>query len=449
MNAVLDSLSSFQTELEAAGRLYVAYSGGLDSHVLLHGLRQLLGADRLSAIHVNHQLSPEAGHWASHCRAVCAGLGVDFIYSEIEVPVRASRENAAREARYGVFERHLDEGDLLLMAHHADDQAETILYRLMRRSGPRGLAGMPRSRPLGKGRLLRPLLSLDRNSLAAYARTRELRWVEDASNRSHQFDRNFLRHEIIPRLARRWPNYATRIADAGGLCEQAAQLNAHLATLDLRTLNWRPERLGWSLDIAPLTALDRARQANLLRHLATELDEQPPGHRVIDQVLDHVLSAGTGRNPLVRWSGGQWRRFRQRLYLLPAQHLNIGLSGVGDAEFKRSWNPAEPLCLPDGAVLEATPGTGSGLMARLTGNLSIRHRSGGERCRPVGRAGSAGLKKLFQEYSLEPWLRDRVPLVYRGAELVAVGDLWVCEGFQTGPHQPGWHLTWRYPKSGQ
>ena len=448
MNAVHDSLSAFRTELEAARHLYVAYSGGLDSHVLLHGVRQLLGTDRLSAIHVNHQLSPEAGHWADHCRAICDELGVDFICSQVEVPEQASRENAAREARYRVFERQLGEGDLLLMAHHADDQAETILYRLMRRSGPRGLAGMPGSRPLGRGRLLRPLLSLARSSLAAYARRWNLSWVEDAANRSQQFDRNFLRHEIIPRLADRWPNYATRIADAGGLCEQAARLNEDLARLDLQTLARRRERLGLSVEIAPLRALDRARQANLLRHLATQAGRQPPGHRVIDEVLDHVLSAGAGRNPLVCWPDGQWRRFRHRLYLLPVEYTTARFREGADADWNQTWSPAEPLGLPDGAILEAAPAIGRGLSAELAGTLSIRVRSGGERCRPAGRPGSAGLKKLFQEYSLEPWLRDRVPLVYFGAELVAVGDLWVCEGFQAGPNQQGWRLTWHYPMSG-
>lgn len=448
MNAVVESLSALRTEFESARHIYVAYSGGLDSHVLLHGAAQVLAAHRLSAIHVNHQLAPQAGLWAEHCRVVCAELGVGFICSVVEVPVQASRENAAREARYQAFEQQLGAGDLLLMAHHADDQAETILYRLIRRSGPRGLAGMPRSRSLGKGRLLRPLLSLQRVTLQDYARAQNLRWVEDDSNRSRQFDRNFLRHEIVPGLAGRWPNYATRIADAGALCAEADQLNQDLAALDLQALALRDERLGWSMEIPPLTALSRIRQANVLRYLASNRDLSPPGHRVVDEVLDHLLSASAGANPLVQWSGGQWRRFRQRLYLLPAEALVEQAVWADSAGGSRIWSPPESLVLPDGAVLEAERSEGGGLSADLAAALGVSFRRGSERCRPVGRAGSAGLKKLFQEYDLEPWLRERVPLIYLGGELVAVGDLWVCDGFQAGPEEQGWHLNWRYPFAG-
>ncbi|HCO59732.1 MAG TPA: tRNA lysidine(34) synthetase TilS, partial [Porticoccaceae bacterium] len=420
-------------------------SGGLDSHVLLHGVAQLLGGDRLSAIHVNHQLSPQARHWEEHCRVVCGALGVEFICSVVDVPDRASQENAAREARYRVFEARLGDGDLLLMAHHADDQAETILYRLMRRSGPRGLAGMPRSRSLGEGRLLRPLLALDKKNLEAYAEDHKLSWVEDDSNRFQQFDRNFLRHEIITRLASRWPNYAARIADAGVLCGQADQLNRDLAALDLQTLTMRQERRGWSIEIAPLTALGRIRQANVLRYLAMGRGLAPPGHRVIDEVLDHLLSASAGRNPQVRWPGGQWRRYRQRLYLLHLENRITGPGNTAGADPRLSWKPAEALLLPDGAKLEAEPSLGQGLKVELADNLRVGFRQGGERCRPAGRAGSASLKKLFQEYDLEPWLRGRVPLIYAGDELAAVGDLWVSEGFQASPGEGGWRLTWNYP----
>lgn len=441
--AVEDCLAAVSPQLDSAAHLYVGYSGGLDSHVLLKALVDVVGVERVTAIHVNHQLSPRSRQWADHCQQICAVLGVDYLCRDVSVSPSASTENAAREARYKAYTDRLGAGDILLLAHHADDQAETVLYRLLRRSGPRGLAGMPASRPLGAGRLLRPFLSLNREALHQYALNNGLSWIEDESNRSRQFDRNYLRLEIVPGLRSRWPDYAKRIAASAMLCEQAEVLSEDLARLDLNSLALRTERCGWSIEIPPLLALTDLRKANVLRFVARSRGFAVPGHHVIGEVTGSLLNAEADRNPVVAWSGGQWRRFRQRLFLLPQFDNKVDSSLMARTR-SVPWAVEDKLKLADGAILSAESARGEGLAIKWRDALTVTLRQGGERCRPVGRGGSASLKKLFQEYALEPWLRPRVPLVYCAGELAAVGDLWVCEGFQAAVSEPGYQLCWRY-----
>ncbi len=443
MSLVRQQLNKHDAVLSRAGQVFVAYSGGLDSHVLLHGTVAMLGAERVVAIHINHQLSEQAGDWVGHCTKMCRTLGVDLQIHVVDVcPLKSSTENTAREARYRVFEQVLGEGDILLLAHHQNDQAETVLYRLLRNSGPRGLAGIPLSRDVGRGHLLRPLLPLPRSELEGYAREHQLKWIEDPSNTYLIHDRNYLRHQVLPALGQRWPDFAASIAASASLCQQADELNRDLAEIDLNNLAEKRERLGWSVDHSGLVALSPLRQANVLRYWASLHCQSPPGYHSIMAVLETVLPAGQDRAPLVVWPDGEWRRFNGRLFLLPggwSEHTPL----------QCEWNPVSPLKLADSSVLGGMPTSGSGLKLLPGEQLLIKFRSGGERCRPAGRTGSRSLKKLLQEYQLEPWLRDRIPLIYRqgsmglaSAELIAVGDLWVCQGFTVDGGDYAYRLYW-------
>jgi len=354
----------------------------------------------------------------------------------------SSTENTAREARYQVFEQLLGEGDILLLAHHQDDQAETVLYRLLRNSGPRGLAGIPVSRAVGRGSLLRPLLQLPRRELESYAQEHQLSWIEDPSNTDVIHDRNYLRHQVTPALAHRWPDFAARIAASASLCQQADELNNDLAEIDLNTLTEKKERLGWSIDLSGFAALSTLRQANVLRYWASLHCQLPPGYHSVMAVLENVLPAGQDRAPLVSWPGGEWRRFNGRLFLLPGGWNK-------QAPEACEWKPESPLQLTDASTLSVTPTSGPGLKLLPGEQLLVKFRRGGERCRPVGRVGSNSLKKLLQEYQLEPWLRDRIPLIYKhsttgekGVELIAVGDLWVCQGFTAEGGDCAYGLHW-------
>jgi len=443
ISAVQQQLQTHSAVLDRARQVYVGYSGGLDSDVLLHSMVAMLGAERVTAIHINHQLNEQASDWAEHCAAVSQALGVVLQVHAVDVCQQASStENTAREARYQVFEQLLEVGDILLLAHHQDDQAETVLYRLLRNSGPRGLAGIPVSRAVGRGSLLRPLLQLPRAELARYAREHQLKWIEDPSNTDLIHDRNYLRHQVTPALAHRWPDFAARIAASASLCQQADVLNNDLAEIDLNTLTEKKERLGWSIDLPGFTALSTLRQANVLRYWASLHCQSPPGYHSVMAVLESVLPAGQDRTPLVSWPGGEWRRFNGRLFLLPGGWNK-------QAPEACEWMPESPLQLTDTSTLSATPTSELGLKLLPGERLSIKFRSGGERCRPAGRVGSSSLKKLLQEYQLEPWLRDRIPLIYKhsttgekGVELIAVGDLWVCQDFTAEGGDCAYGLRW-------
>ncbi|WP_461480491.1 tRNA lysidine(34) synthetase TilS [Porticoccus sp.] len=437
-----DSLAPFLPRLHCAERCYVGYSGGLDSHVLLHALVRLLGSGGVTPIHINHQLSPHAEQWQQHCLARCRDLGVDLSLEKVSVNVAGrGLEDAARAARYQVFEQYLQPSSLLLLGHHADDQAETVLYRLLRGSGPRGLAGIPVSRALGAGELLRPLLNFTRRELQAYAEQHELVWVEDESNDETAFDRNFIRHRLLPPLAERWPDYASRIAHSASRCRDNEQLVAMLAAQDLMGVCERPERLGWSVDLEALQGLDELRQANLLHYWPGHHHLPRPGHRAVDAILNELLPAREDAEPLVSWSGAQLRRFRRRLYLLPRS----GETPMPPSE-TIAWDPSGPLVLPDGSRLEVSVVPGRGVFFPADAKVEIRYRRGGERCKPLGRSGSNTLKKLFLEYGLEPWLRDRVPLIYVDGALAVVADLWICEGFAAAPAQSGTVIEWSFPE---
>lgn len=431
-------LTQWLPELESASALLVGFSGGLDSTVLLHVLCRLIPADKIQALHVHHGLSPRADDWVAHCVRVCHALGVVLHVERVSVVADGKGlEEAARTQRYLAFTRHLPAGGKLLLAHHRDDQVETILFRLLRGAGPRGLAGMPTRRRLGSGELLRPLLGIERTALEAWARAQGLVWIEDESNIGTDFDRNFLRHRVLPLLASRWPGLDRRLLRSAALCRDGDQLLQEVGEEDLQRLGEKSERLGWSLAVQSLQKLSRVRRANLLRIWLTHRGLPIPGHRQVAAVLDDLLPAREDAMPLVRFGGGEFRRFGERLFLLPC-HLSAAL----DVQ-ELPWEPVAPLKLPDGFVLEAQEGTGGVRLARR-GAWHVRFRCGGERCRPVGRRGSRPLKKLLQEYGLEPWLRDRIPLVYVDGELAAVGDLFVCAGFEAGTDEKGIALTWRH-----
>lgn len=441
MSYTPDRLASFIPRLQRATRCYVGYSGGLDSHVLLHSLVQLLGPESLTAIHVNHQLSPQADQWQIHCQQVCQSLAVELVVEKVGVePMGQGLEDAARRARYCVFEEQLDPQSLLLLAHHADDQAETVLYRLLRGSGPLGLGGIPVSRPLGAGELLRPLLDFTRFELLAYAEQQGLSWVEDESNEQLTFDRNFIRHRVIPALAERWPDYASRIALSASLCRDNEQLASMLAAQDLIGVYERHERLGWSVSVDALQHLDSSRQGNLLRHWSAQHHLPRPGRQVVTALQQELLPAREDADPKVSWADVQLRRYQRRLYLLPgSDEVDLSLNVV-------PWDMHTKLVLPDNSRLSVAFEVDDGLLLPEGAEVEIRYRQGGERCKPQGRSGSNTLKILFQEYGLEPWLRHRVPLIYVDGELAAVADLWVCEGFAASEGQSGAVIQWSFPE---
>lgn len=421
-------------QLPAARRYRVAYSGGRDSHVLLHCLQRARPDQPVTAVHVHHGLYPEADRWAAHCERVCAELGVAL--EIIAVNARAgpgqSPEAAARDARYAALAKGQAAGDALLTAHHRQDQAETVLLQLLRGAGPQGLAAMPRQTVLGQGLHLRPLLDFEARALADYAAAQGLRWVDDHSNLDQGMDRNFLRQRVAPLLAERWPAWDATLARSARNSAAAATLIDQLARQDLASA----AQPGW-LDLGALRALDRTRQANAVRCWLRDLGLAAPSAAHLQRVLDDVVDGRPDAEPLVCWPGVELRRYRERLFAMAP------LPGHDPAQ-RIPWRVQQPLPLPWlGLRLCAQSVRGGGVRAEalIDGCGEVRFRCGGERLRPVGGAHRRELKTLFQEQGIAPWLRDRIPLLYVGEQLAAVGDLWIEHSLAAAPDQWGYALT--------
>lgn len=429
-----------------ARRLIVAYSGGVDSHVLLHLLASHRAAwpDRtLAAIHVDHGLQAASAAWSEHCAQVCRELAIPFQALAIDArPMPGeSPEAAARRARYAALAPALDPDSALLTAHHRDDQAETLLLQLLRGAGPHGLAAMPVVSRLGRGWLWRPLLDVDRADLLAYAHAHGLHWIEDASNADPGFDRNYLRHQVLPLLRERWPAANRTLARTARRCAEAAAWLDETAAADLaQAAPDRPDRLS----ISSLQTLPEPRQRNLVRYWLRQLQLPTPDSRQLHQLLHDALTAARDRQPCIRWPGAEVRRHRDGLYAIPPLPPHPAGQTLVWCATATGW-PA--LTVPGVGTLRLQPTIGTGLRAAAiaAGSLLVRFRQGGERFRPAGRPHRQELKKLLQEADIPPWERERLPLLYAERTLLAVVGLGIAAEQVAQPGEPGWQVVLQSP----
>jgi tRNA(Ile)-lysidine synthase len=402
-------------------KLIVAYSGGLDSHVLLH-LCATLKPSSLSAIHVHHGLNKAADEWAAHCEQICQTLAVPFrlICVNAQAERGESREERARNARYDALKQVLQEGDCLLTAQHQEDQAETLLLQLFRGSGVQGLAAMPKSIHFGLGYLERPLLDFSQKMLQDYAQENHLNWVEDDSNLDESYDRNHLRQTIIPLLENRWQNISSRLSRSSHHCGEAAALLEELADRLLPELQPEGNAL---LYVDKVLALSEPQQRLILRRWIASQGGRLPSTAVLNRIMREVLEAHVEAMPCVSWSGYDVRRYRNRLYFIPA------LGAFDSADCFVFDKGRDEINLPDSRLLKVKIVEGKGISVDCwdKGAVTIRFRQGGERLKPSGRSGSHSLKNLFQEAGVPPWERKRMPLIYINDRLAAVGGLWSAD----------------------
>lgn len=337
-------------------------------------------------------------------------------------------EAAARHARYAAFAAKLHEGEYLLLGHHRDDQAETVLLKLLRGAGPEGLGGMRVLRPLGLGQLWRPLLTLSRAQLRDYLKTHQLDCIDDPSNADTGLARNYLRHEILPRLTRHWPQAVDSILHSAGLSRAAAHT---LQTQWLAAFDALHDPATDSLHAAGWQALDRALREPLLDHWlhARGLSAPTAAQR---QQIERQCDARAGQLPCIRWRGVELYIWNGRLW---AMSPRLGIA----PDWEIHWR-GEPLTLPDGGVLALTDTD-----KRLTEPLVVRLRRGGEHIKPAGDAHTRELRDLFQKQRVPPWQRNVCPLLYAGNELVAVADRWITARgeaiFQPIGARPRWKVA--------
>jgi tRNA(Ile)-lysidine synthase len=418
-------------------RVVAALSGGVDSVVLLHVLARLAAANgfRLEAMHVHHGLAADADRWAAFCTALGVRLGVAVGVVRVAVDRHGGSgiEAAARTARYAAL--RASGADVVALAHHRDDQAETLLLQLLRGAGVAGLAAMP-GWQAGRPAWLRPLLDVDRAQIERYARAAGLAWVDDPANADPRFARNAMRHRIVPVLRELNPAAAANLARSAAHLSEAHALLDELARADLAAC-----AAGNHLSIVALLALGGPRARNALRRRLHDEGVTPPSTRRLDALLEQ-LAAGRADGALhVRLDGLDARRFRDQLRLVRAPCEPTAFRG----DFAAAWRGEREWPLPVlGGTLWFEPSLGEGLDAgRLAaGGVEVRLRRGGERlCIARGRP-HRSLKNLFQEAGVPAWERPRTPLVYCGGRLVGVPGLGIDPAAAAAPGEPGLSLRW-------
>jgi len=422
-NWLFDSLKQFPAQSEIK-TWWLAYSGGVDSQVLLHLLSQLKQSHNINvqAVYIDHGLQQQSKQWQQHCAESCELLSIPF--QAISVNAKASKgespEASARQARYAALSKLIESNDCLLTAQHQDDQAETFLLQLFRSAGAAGLSAMPFYTSFSKGWHLRPLLNINQQQILDYAEQNNLSWVEDPSNLNNKYDRNLVRNTFMPLLKKRWPSIERAISTAAQQQAENRNLIDELAKEDFSKIDAENN----SLCINDLKKLSEARCRNVLRFFIKQQGFNIAPRKVMQQIIFQIFNAKEDARPDIRWSNAVIHRFKKRLYVLPAiEHDETQLI---------QWHAREALVINSLNLKISMQSTSKAGLKKdvLDHELQIRFRQSGERIQPAGREGSHSLKKLFQEASVPPWERSRIPLVYLNDELIAVAGYWIADGFK-------------------
>ena len=416
--------------------LVLGLSGGVDSVVLLHLLGQISPqfSWRLRALHVHHGISPHADNWAAFCTELCAKYSIPLQLEHVDIkPLRSMGiEAAARQLRHAALARQ--PVDFIILAHHRDDQAETLLLQLLRGAGVRGGSAMPLLKPRHLApTLLRPLLDVERSELEIYARQHELQWVEDDSNQDVSYPRNFLRHQVLPVLEQRFPAYratlarsARHFAEASELLDELAAQDAMFAIQDKR------------LSVAALRQFSSARGKNLLRHFLVKHGAPIPDSTRLDEMLRQLCEAGEGAQIRVTWQDWQLRCYRNHAYVLPVT--------LPAAEFAIVWQGETEIILPAShGVLQFERVTGQGLsLAKLQQKIAtIRPRQGSASIQLDNARPRQSLRNLLQQQSVPPWQRELLPLLYCGDELVCIPGVAYAAAYVAQADEEGVLVSWQ------
>jgi tRNA(Ile)-lysidine synthase len=423
MTVILNKLRDSLSRIDVSKTVCIAYSGGIDSTVLLHAA-SIICADSghcLKAIHINHQIHADSQQWLQHCEEQCRAYKIEVNTISVDVKQFSQQgiEGAAREARYQAFENALDSNDVLFTAHHADDQIETMLLQLFRGAGAHGLAGCAQTRAIGNALLVRPLLEISRQDIEYYAKQNQLQWRDDPSNDSLVHDRNYLRHEVMPLLHMRWQGLRETIGRSSQWQSESSEMLDSLAKLDAAHAVDEENRLS----IEKITILDNARLKNVLRWWIRNADCLVPSADVLDRVINDAIHSRRDCEACIRWQDNEIRKYREQLYLQKVYKLH-------DATLSYQWDLQQALSIPSlDLTLTREQLDLFGVNVNNIEQLAVSFRRGGEIMRPRGRGCQKELKTLFQEQGVKPWERDRIPLLFHNQQLIFVWGYWISEGY--------------------
>jgi len=409
--------------------IVVGLSGGLDSIVLTHLLATLSRSSKiflLKVVHINHQLQRDADEWQSFCSDVCQSLHISFENITVNATPEKGEgpEAAARNARYVAFKSVLKENDILVTAHHLDDQIETVFLQMLRGTGIEGATGISPVSLFGNNYLLRPLLEFSRDDIQSYAEENQLTWVEDPSNQETEFSRNYLRQKVIPLIEKRWPAYRQTIQRFSENMQQAGDVLQEIVEEDIEDVIDKETN---SLCIEPLSKLSVNRQNNIIRSWIKKTNGDVPSVAILHQIF-LLMSSTEDAEPVVTWGQTEIRRFQNKLYCMQKnrnkipENLEINIS---------NWRPGQVVEVPGYGALVLELCEDEGILETYISseNIQIKIRQGGETCKPVGRQKSQSLKKIFQEKKVPPWLRNNTPIVFINGEVAVVVGEFYCSPF--------------------
>ncbi|WP_394752450.1 tRNA lysidine(34) synthetase TilS [Crenothrix sp.] len=417
------SFIAAQLNSPCLSRVYVGYSGGVDSHVLLHLCASIVDLKhKITAVYVHHGLQPEADNWAKHCQHTACELGIDFKMLRVDASPKhgESPEEAARNARYTALKALIDVDCALLVAQHREDQLETVLLQLFRGGGLRGLSGMPETMAFGQGVLLRPLLNVAKQDIDDYARVQQLRWIEDPSNAQNDYDRNYLRNDILPLLKQRWPALDKTVSRSAAHCASAEILITQIARQWFSSVFNADDN---TLLLSQLQAFEASQQQHIIRAWFQQLALKMPAQAFVQRIFQEVIHARQNSDPILAGQGISIRRYRDKLYCL--KHSPQPLL----ADF--IWpNTITSIALGDNRTLSCVPAS-SGIPVEYWRNAKIvvRFRVKCEKISLPARVDHHSLKNLFQEAGIPPWDRLMLPFIYLDDKLAAVGDKWISSDF--------------------
>lgn len=415
LKALSDSLQKHcKVDSAQPRRLWVAYSGGVDSTVLLHIAYEFAKAQNLllKAIHINHNLSPNALSWQQHCIDECSMLSVECVVKSVKLEAKGKGlEAGAREARYQAISGVVNQSDVVLLGQHQNDQVETFFLQLMRGSGPAGLSAMPEFTENKFGtHLLRPFMDVSREQLAVVAREQGWKWIEDESNQNTDFDRNYLRTQVLPLIKSRWNASEEVICRSVSHVQEQSALLSEVVNDKLRTMLSEKNQIS----IKSLTEESVPWQKHILKLWIARQEAVQPSEKILLRILSECVTAREDAQPRVCWGSNadkkwQCRRFSGQLYLLPEFD---DLQGVTLPVI-----PNEPLQLPDNL--------GSYLLETSDSKRSYQIRFGGfsDSFKPIGERHSKPLNQWFKQWKLPPWERLRTPLLLVDGKLAAVGEV--------------------------
>ena len=424
---------ALESHLSSINRIVIAFSGGVDSRVLLELAARYSreqGVDCI-AVHVHHGLSSNADDWAEQCQQWCLELGVTLYVERVSLDTSGSEslEKLARDARYGSLKTHLYKGDVLLTGQHQDDQLETFLLALKRGSGPKGLSSMAKVMSIGEATLIRPLIGSSRQEIEAYAKHNGLTWVEDESNQDQRFDRNFIRHEVTPKLVERWPSFPESVARSAQLCAEQELLLDELIAPKL------DQALGLhnSLKIESVLDCSSLMRARLLRMWLSKSGLTMPSQKQLALLWSEVACAQQDANPVLVLGDAEVRRFDNRLFIVESRpSLETWQAEIQLGQFLELPDQLGFLSLraSNGVVSKGSEDSLKLSLSNTTHPLKVIFNPEGLVAHPVGRGHSRKMKKLFQEYKIPSWLRRRTPILMDGENVVAVMGLFVDKRYQ-------------------